>query len=301
MSTAELNHEAKRTVPVDRVLFPHVEVAAFTNSGLQLANKEDVFVVDDRTFSNLPEYGIHTSLGRSAALVFAVCDGMGGHEGGEIAALAAAEAVSGAERPSLTPERLVEIIKSANRQIYDLAESEDGFAGMGSTLVAAVLWPDSDGATIANVGDSRAYLIDADGQIRALTNDQADPQGNLLQAMGGQPRYMDVDVAITHPVSLGGGVLVLCSDGVSNLLSPAQLAAAFSDQHPGPLCASFPKLARLLADGGADDNVSLVAVRQSVEPVPTGQCSEVFAEAFRSLAAPDPTRPEVANRGSREP
>ena len=254
-----------------------------THTGLQRSANQDAFVVDSRTFSNLPEYGVHTSLDRESTRVLAICDGMGGHAGGEIAAQAVAEAMSQLDRRSLAPDQLTVAIQDINRQIYDQAASDDGIIGMGSTLVSAVFWEDSDVVTIANVGDSLAFLVDVDGRINTLSVEQEDERGHLLHSLGGLPTYTPVAVASTEPLQIGGGTLLMCSDGVTDILGPEQLAKLFSFEAHEPICTPFVSLARLIAEAGAHDNLTLMAIRQVVEPVERGRCIGRFAEAFQAF------------------
>jgi serine/threonine protein phosphatase PrpC len=167
------------------------------------------------------------------APVFVVADGMGGAQAGEVASRLAIEAFQHELPGSGPPEqRLAECVRAANRTIYEMSRSEDERAGMGTTLTAAYL-DDSDLA-IAHVGDSRAYLF-RDRRLKRLTQDHSlveelvrrgklteeqaaeHPQRSIItRALGPEP---DVEVDTwTYPVQ-AGDVLLLCSDGLTSMIS----------------------------------------------------------------------------------
>ena len=204
------------------------------------------------------------------APVFVVADGMGGARAGEVASQLAIEAFQRELPDSGTPEqRLAECIRAANRTIYELSRSEHERAGMGTTLTAAYL----DGAelAIAHVGDSRAYLF-RDQTLRRLTQDHSlvqelvnrgklteeqaaeHPQRSIItRALGPEPD-VEVDTS-THPVR-AGDVLLLCSDGLTSMISEDQITQ---------ILASAPDLEsaaqRLIAaanEAGGRDNITVI-------------------------------------------
>ncbi|HLO04356.1 MAG TPA: protein phosphatase 2C domain-containing protein [Symbiobacteriaceae bacterium] len=216
-------------------------------------------------------------------LLAAVADGMGGHEGGEIASRLVARALGdsiatglsrapleGLELGSDTLATLLERgVAAASARVAEAGEH--GLVEMGTTLCAALVT--ASGACVANVGDSRAYLID--GGAQQITTDHS-----LVQRLVDQGAITPAE-ALDHPnrheiyrmIGFGrqaqpdlfalplqpGDVLLLCSDGLSNLVSPAELAGAFDGQPPlGP---AVDSLIRLALDRGAPDNVTAVAVR----------------------------------------
>src|SRR6187551_3844298 len=123
-----------------------VEQAFRTDTGRQRDANEDTF------FASSP--------------VFAVADGMGGAQAGEVASRLAAESFEAIERGSESPEAYLRAIaKTANARIHRLAESDSTRSGMGTTLTAALVEGEEVG--IAHVGDSRAYLF-RDGELKLL-------------------------------------------------------------------------------------------------------------------------------------
>lgn len=197
-------------------------------------------------------------------VLVAVADGMGGHAAGEVAsALALETLVSSLE----AGDALDTAFRKANEEVHDKAQ-DPGKNGMGTTLVAALI---EDGEyMIANVGDSRGYLVSADG-IRQITNDHSFA---AEAARHGQPiaeemaiRYKDaltrsigtegaveVDVFGPFPVE-DGTALVMCSDGLYKALEDHRLLAIFR-QASGPPGAAQALVAAAF-ENGSDDNISV--------------------------------------------
>src|SRR3989440_6179114 len=175
--------------------------------------------------------------------LFVVADGMGGAQAGEVASRMAVEAFQRGLPPEGSPEkRLADRAQDANRRIYEISRSEHERAGMGTTLTAVYL--DDSELAIAHVGDSRAYLF-RDGKLSRLTQDHSlveelvrrgklteeqaaeHPQRSIItRALGPEP---DVDVDTwTYPVR-AGDVLLLCSDGLTSMITEEQVAAVLGD------------------------------------------------------------------------
>jgi len=215
---------------------------------------------------------------KDCALVM-VCDGMGGAKAGNVASELAvrtfSEAVKAAVRspgPMLYIEKeMASAAQAANRAIYEAARQDENFAGMGTTLVAAVLAGES--AAILNVGDSRAYRISPAGiekitrdhslvaemvEKGELTEEQAHrhPSKNLItRALGAE---MDVSPD-TYLVDLKKGqFLLLCSDGLTNLVNEQEIL--FEVLH-GPQAESCcQRLIGIANTRGGGDNITVVLV-----------------------------------------
>jgi protein phosphatase len=207
------------------------------------------------------------------APVFVVADGMGGAQAGEVASQIAIEAFA-RELPSTgtAEQRLVTRVQEANRQIFDVSRAERERAGMGTTLTAAYL-ADSN-LTIAHVGDSRAYLF-RDGSLKRLTQDHSlvdelvrrgklteeqaaeHPQRSIItRALGPEPE-VEVDT-FTYPVR-AGDVLLLCSDGLTSMVSEERIGEILAS------CDSLKNAAPALIDeanaAGGRDNITVVLFR----------------------------------------
>jgi protein phosphatase len=203
--------------------------------------------------------------------LLAIADGMGGHASGEVASKMAIEIL----RESLKkegeplPDRLSSGVKLANRTIYEAAQSQPQLNGMGTTLTALQL--DGNRLSIAHVGDSRAYLIRG-GVIEQLTDDhtivseqvargmitreeaaRSDMRNILSKALGIAP---EVDVDMEELTVSEGDQLVLCSDGLSELISDDEiLSEVQSSKRPEIVC---DELVNLAIQRGGEDNITVI-------------------------------------------
>lgn len=220
-----------------------------------------------------------------------VADGMGGAVAGEEASRIAVEAVqqemtSPGNRETLPAlnddlliDKLCESIRSANLNIVRRAAANPELRGMGTTITLAMIR--STNAIVAHVGDSRAYLVDSTSrritQITAdhtfvealvaaghLTPDQASehPMRNVLYRALGQHEDVDVDIYEAH--LRAGDRLVLCSDGLTRHVRPAEITAIVAEAvHPD---IASEELIALANERGGEDNVSVIVVALDGEP-----------------------------------
>ncbi len=195
-----------------------------------------------------------------------VADGMGGHVGGEVASRVAVEAAVAAEG---SPE---ERVVAANRAVVARVLAEPALSGMGTTLTVAEI--DEHGKlSIGHVGDSRAYLF-RDGALTRITTDHSvvaelleagriteeevhtHPQRSLVTRALGMARWIDVDT-FSEQLRPGDRVL-LCSDGLTTMLSDDEVGAALRT------CESAEEAAQALVDlanqAGGHDNITVVVV-----------------------------------------
>lgn len=205
------------------------------------------------------------------ALLAMVCDGMGGHEGGEVASRLATEVISDRFRSTGDPgTAIVKAVQSANRAIHKAAQQQPHLAGMGTTCTAIVV--SAGRAWCAHVGDSRCYLIRDAGiyqmtddhssvmaMVRdgALTADEArsHPDKNvILRALGS---HRDVEVSTwPRPFMLQpGDRMLICSDGLYDVTTDAEILEAVDGHPPQVGCDALIALARTR---GAPDNVTVV-------------------------------------------
>ena len=218
-------------------------------------------------------------LGGQAALLV-VCDGMGGAQAGSVASALAVETFSAAveeqfwagapkDDPGWWDDILAVACGRANRRVYELSQTKPEYEGMGTTLVAALALPGV--SHVVNVGDSRCYLIEHE-LIRQVTVDHSlvqllvdrgeitaeearvHPRKNLITRALGVDSEVDCDLLRieTGP----GSRLLLCSDGLTNVLTDqALLQASIDEAEPEELCRS---LLRMTLEQGAPDNVTVV-------------------------------------------
>ncbi len=219
--------------------------------------------------------------------LFVVCDGMGGAPAGEVASQIGVNAIlrhvsaSAESQPKRRPtdgqaylphtRKLAEAVRRSNRVIYDQAQRDPAQAEMGTTVVAA--WLRDHVASVAHVGDSRAYLWHDDrlepltrdhslveAQLRAglLGKDEAatSAEQNVLVRVLGREPYVDVDLKEV-PVQ-PGDYLLLCSDGLTRMVSEDALAATIASvKHPQRICDRL--IAAANGNGGAD-NITVVVI-----------------------------------------
>ena len=219
--------------------------------------------------------------------LFVVCDGMGGCPAGEVASQMAVETIL--ERLNDTTEetaafhavderrylsqtsRLADAVRRSNHFIYNQAQKDPSRAEMGTTIVGA--WITQNIASVAHVGDSRAYLWHND-QLEPLTCDhslveaqvragmldrekslQSDQQNILLRVLGREP---EVEVELNEVPVQPGDYLLLCSDGLTRMVSEPTLACAiFQLRDPQRICDYLVAAAN--RNGGAD-NITVVVV-----------------------------------------
>lgn len=210
----------------------------------------------------------------TAAPVFVVADGMGGHNGGEVAAAVAVDEMAGIDGIA-SVEDLIEAVQHANREIVDRSRLEPELRGMGTTLVALV------GMTVggrqrlgvANVGDSRLYRVGDDALFR-LTEDHTlvealvrdgrlsaedaltHPQRNIVTRALGIDDKVLVDTWELGPVE--GDRYLLCSDGLFNEVDDDDILATLRDVDDPAEAAS--SLVRAAVEAGGRDNVTVVVV-----------------------------------------
>ncbi len=206
--------------------------------------------------------------------LFAVADGMGGAQAGEVASRMAVAALEPGldDGPAPAEERLAELVRDANAQIHALSRSEEGAVGMGTTLTAAYV--DGERFALAHVGDSRAYrlrdgafeLLSVDHSLveelvrrGELTHEEADrhPQRSIITRALGPEDEVEVDHE-SWPAQ-AGDVYLLCSDGLTAMVPEARVA----DLVRGAL--SLHDAARGLVDeannAGGKDNITVVLFR----------------------------------------
>jgi PPM family protein phosphatase len=238
--------------------------AAASDAGLARTANEDRFHCD-------PERGI-----------FMVIDGMGGQAAGEQAAIIARDKICARlERATGTPaERLREAITLANNAIYEQAQTHPDWRGMACVLSVAIV--EADRVVIGHVGDTRIYKLHK-GQITKLTHDHSpigiqEEQGRLaeLEAMRHPRRnevFRDVGSALHKPEDADfieiteaafepGSALLLCSDGLSDLVTSAEIRQTVETHAASPAQAVAALIAAANQAGG-HDNITVVLVAQA--------------------------------------
>ncbi|HLZ64095.1 MAG TPA: Stp1/IreP family PP2C-type Ser/Thr phosphatase [Ktedonosporobacter sp.] len=212
-------------------------------------------------------------LAKKGAL-FVVADGMGGHTKGEVASEMAVSGVSTMyyqQEEEDIPVALIQAIQSANQSICKESEGKSAKDSMGTTCIAAVLRGDT--AYIANVGDSRAYIV-SQGQVRQISHDHSPvaellragkitkeearnhPERNVIFRCLGTQSEVEVDV-FAEPVQKGD-ILVLCTDGLSALVEEDELLSIVEQYDPEE---SVSQLIERANERGGPDNITAVIAR----------------------------------------
>ena len=224
--------------------------------------------------------------------LFAVADGMGGAQAGEVASrLTAAAFREYHDADQLAPnERLQAIIQEANRRVYERASTDSQHSGMGTTVTAALLTGGK--VTLGHVGDSRGYRI-RDGELEQLTEDHslvgdlmrsgrltpeeadAHPQRSVItRALGTDPEVaVDTLVVDAEP----GDLFLLCSDGLTTMVTDDDILGILSAAPT--LDDAARELVRAANSGGGEDNVTIVLFRiEGDEPIEETLVAPAVAE-----------------------
>ncbi|MFZ5476420.1 MAG: Stp1/IreP family PP2C-type Ser/Thr phosphatase [Myxococcota bacterium] len=243
-----------------------------TDVGVKRTNNEDNYLINEEL--NL----------------YIVCDGMGGHAGGEFASAIAVNTVEEVladleTHPDATPpaaedddagteimrERLRYAIRLAGKRIFEKAAAEPEYRGMGTTCLALLF--DTGNAYVAHVGDSRGYLV-REGRIEQLTEDHSlvnekiraglltpdqartHKLKNIITRSLGYTEDVEIDIQVR--ATRRGDRFLLCSDGLSNLVETAEIGEAVRSLTPQE---AARHLVQLACERGGDDNITAVIAR----------------------------------------
>lgn len=250
-----------------------ISLFADTHVGMRRAANEDSFLIADLTRGeneNGAELIAHP-LGDNGYLMV-VSDGMGGAAAGEVASELAVRTLFEELTKPVTSQSLAEHLQVAteiaNERIWNYAQQNPELLGMGATLTAVLVKDNL--AHIAQVGDSRAYLI-RDGHVEQLTRDQSlvqalldsdmiqpeqahlIPQNVILQALGTQPT---VSVVMTEMELCEGDLLLVCSDGLSNKIRDEEMPRVINETDN--LKAAGTRFIEVANERGGEDNITVI-------------------------------------------
>lgn len=300
--------------------------AGLTDVGLQREHNEDSFIV-------LQEFDL-----------FVVADGMGGHRAGHVASKLATETIGEFFKSTANDDvtwpfhfdtnlseeenRLLTGIRVANRQIFERSTRSHEYRGMGTTVVGAMFSPSKKRMFIGHVGDSRCYRVRS-GRISLLTRDHSLindyllampdlteeqrselPKNVITRALGMQDQVV---VDLQHDDPIAGDAYILCSDGLSGMISDDEMRAIVSES-PNILDACR-MLIQKANDQGGEDNITAVIIKieEIADPViepkkgapvdalgPTLKPEKAAADPLVDTAtgeefAEEPTQPGVLN------
>lgn len=285
--------------------------------GLQREHNEDSFIV-------LKEYDL-----------FVVADGMGGHRAGDVASKLATDTISEFYRTTASEDvtwpfhfdqnlseeenRLLTGIRVANKQIFDRSTRSRECHGMGTTVVGAMYSPRHNRMYIGHVGDSRCYRV-RKGGIEQLTRDHSLindylqampdlseeqknelPKNVITRALGMQDQVV---VDLQHDEPLDGDVYVLCSDGLSGMITDEQIQVILTEQ------LDIREACKLLIsqanEHGGEDNITAVIVRIEKEPADydgegDGELADATTDERSAAAAANGAAPASARNAASSP
>ena len=191
-------------------------------------------------------------LARPERGLLAVADGLGGHPAGDVASLTALASVDGSDLSGESSgDDLRGAATAAHQAVLAAAQEQPGRTGMGTTLVLAAVRDNS--ALVLHVGDSRAYQLDADGALVAITEDHG-MHGYLTQALG---LDRDVHPDVADVACPPGSRLLLCTDGLTNMVGDDDLATLLGR---GTAQEAVDGLVDSALDAGGIDNVTVIVV-----------------------------------------
>ena len=251
-----------------------IELSAAVDAGRARSNNEDSVALDD------------------AVSMAVLADGMGGYNAGEVASNMATSFIrtelgrwlreAQGQASDAEVRRAMDIcVDNANRAIFIAANSNPQYAGMGTTLVLAVFR--GQRLLVGHVGDSRAYRLRA-GQLQQITRDHSLLQEQIdaglitpeQAAFSANKNLVTRAVGVEDTVLLEthlhtvqpGDVLLLCSDGLSDMLDDAGITQLL--QMHETLAAAGTALVEAANDAGGKDNISLILARCAVAASPAG-------------------------------
>lgn len=244
--------------------FTEVRVAALTDVGIKRSHNQDACTAQPATDAS--HYQTHGH-------IFVVADGMGGHAVGEKASAKAIRDIPLTFIKHVTvdgvPGAIRRSFKEANASIYQIGQNNPEFKGLGTTATGLFLHP--EGAWLGHVGDSRAYRVRGN-RVQQLTFDHSwvwevarrqgiDPdelgdfKRNVIIRSMGPDAELEVDIEGPHPIEPGDQFL-LCSDGLSNLITPDEIGMVLTTFPPEPAAKFLVDLAN--ARGGTDNITCLI-------------------------------------------
>ena len=263
-----------------------IDSAGITDIGKRKSNNEDSFLIDDQM--NL----------------YAIADGMGGHKAGEIASRMMIDVLQaymrntpgdgdlksliGSDKPvSRQAKQIIAGINKANRNVYASSQENADRRGMGTT-VSVVYFTDKT-MVVGNVGDSPVYLV-RNGRIKLVSTlhtvmaeqEALAPKG--AKPLGKQFRHMltravgtreTVRVDTREIKYRNGDAVVICSDGLSDLVTPEEILQKIQAHSPEPAAEVLTDLAN---ERGGDDNITVIVLKLAGEPAETSELEEDLLE-----------------------
>ena len=237
-----------------------IKAVSVTDVGKRRQLNQDIVFASEKTLGQLPN-------------VFIVADGMGGHNAGDYASRYTVEVIVDRIKndPVQDPEQAIrEAIETANWKIREAAQADDSLSGMGTTVVVATYL---EGVLkVANVGDSRLYVIGQ--EIRQITRDHSlveemirmggidrnsarnHPDKNIITRAIGAQKSVEIDFFEVNLLS--GEVVLMCSDGLTNMLTDEEILSILRRQQP--ISEKADELIKAANNNGGRDNIAVILI-----------------------------------------
>jgi serine/threonine protein phosphatase PrpC len=243
--------------------------------------------------------------------LFAIADGIGGAQAGEIASRLAAAALAERRPGSQGEEVLVALVAEANQRIFERSLGDPLVSGMGTTVTALLVDEAAGTIALGHVGDSRAYVFRA-GELSQLTDDHSlvgelvrsgrltpeaaeqHPHRSVITRAVGTEASVEVDVETIRPEP--GDLYIICSDGLTDMLQDAVIASAVAEARGEPDAVAAELVAAANRAGGIDNITVIVFEIEEGEPPPVAEPDETTAESIEvpEAAAVDATPDQTA-------
>jgi serine/threonine protein phosphatase PrpC len=227
--------------------------------------------------------------------LFAIADGMGGAQAGEVASRLAAAALKESRVDAGGEHRIYDLIQEANRRVYARSSTDPNTSGMGTTITVALV--ENGNVAFGHVGDSRAYLI-RDGRMEQVTEDhslvnelmksgklsreeaETHPQRSVItRALGTDP---DVDADTFTIEAQSGDVFLLCSDGLTDMVGEREILELV-ELNRQDIDAALKSLVKAANRNGGEDNITVVAF-----DIAEGQALTHDGETRENVVPPPP-------------
>jgi serine/threonine protein phosphatase PrpC len=240
-----------------------LQATAFTHQGAVRAANEDTIAVGAWVMSEPMAAPQAFALEIARPVICLVADGMGGHAAGEVASRVVAERLTEQAGRAVDAPAVAKLLADVHAELFELMREQPRLGGMGTTVAGVALGP--AGSLVFNLGDSRVYRID-DGRLEQLsTDDTPGPKladgrtaamtSNLItQTLGGAYQATAIEPHLLAPPPAGRERYLICSDGLSDLVSRGGLEACLHADDRGSVEALF----RAAMAAGGTDNVSIV-------------------------------------------
>lgn len=242
-----------------------LELAFITHRGMIRSRNEDAIAVGDQIFLGDMDAPATSRIEGSEGLVM-VADGMGGHARGELASKSALKILLSRGFPCNDLVSWSDALQGANDGLYDLMAERPDVRGLGTTIVGVAFLPSS--LIVFNVGDSRAYRF-GNGRITRLTQDDV-PMGTITpnarrtghqitQSLGGRLARTKILPHIqAAPPLQAGECILLCSDGLTDMVSDTDLARVLGNG--AGVATRACMLFDMAIQSGGKDNISVIVV-----------------------------------------